>query len=217
MKFTALSWAKDGSGFYYSRFPETDDDEKFQSLNLNQKVYFHQLGEAQSDDRIVYERPDEPEWLMNGAVTDDGRYLVITIAKGTDSRYRIVVQDLEAPDSTPFMLIDNFDFDYTLIGNIGNELVFRTNNGAPRNRLIAISVDNPAPENWRELIGEAKDVLDGVSLASLLETGHGSPRETILYSRIRQVQAWRHGRYKYHDRHGEGRCGLPVPSPRPGD
>lgn len=164
LKFTNLDWAKDGSGFYYSRFPATDDDEKFQSLNLNQTVYFHQLGTSQDVDRVVYERPDQPEWLNTASVTDDGRYLVITIVKGTDSRYRIAVKDLAYPDSEPQMLIDNFDYDYTLVGNIGSELYFRTNNGAPRNRLIAIDVDNPEPNHWREIIPETVDVLDGVSL-----------------------------------------------------
>lgn len=164
LKFTGLDWANDGSGFYYSRFPETDSEEKFQSLNLNQALYFHRLGTPQSEDVVVYERPDEPEWLISGSVTEDGRYLVVTIVQGTDSRYRIAVQDLGDQNARPEILIDNFDYDYTLVGNVGSELLFRTNNDAPRNRLIAIDVDNAQPENWREIIPESVDVLDGVNL-----------------------------------------------------
>jgi len=164
MKFTNISWAGDSSGFYYARFPATAEEEKFQSLNKNQAVHFHQLGKPQEEDEVVYSRPDNPDWLFGNAVTDDGEHLIIVVAVGTDDRYQIIHQDLTDPDAKPQMIIEGFDFDYTLIGNIGNELYFRTNNKAPRNRLITINMDNPAPEYWREVIGEAEDVLDDVSL-----------------------------------------------------
>ena len=164
LKFTGLSWAKDGSGFYYSRYPETKGEEKFQSLNANHAVYFHRLGTSQDDDALVYTQPDNPEWGYAASVTDDGAHLVITVWKGTDDRYQIVHQDLTAADDEPEMLIEGFDYDYSLVGNVGSELYFRTNKDAPRNRLIAIDVENPEPENWREVIPQAVDVLDGVSL-----------------------------------------------------
>ncbi len=164
LKFTGLSWAKDGSGFYYSRYPATSEEDKFQSLNLDQAVYFHTLGTSQAEDALVYTRPDNPEWGYSASVTDDGAHLVITVWKGTDNRYQIVYKDLTDPNAQAEMLIEGFDHDFTLIGNVGNELFFRTNKDAPRNRLIAIDVDAPEPENWREIIGQATDVLDGVSL-----------------------------------------------------
>ena len=164
LKFTGLSWAKDGSGFYYSRYPATSEEEKFQSLNVNQAVYFHRLGAAQEDDELVYHRPAHPDWGYSATVTDDGAHLVITSWKGTDNRYQIIHQDLTDPDAAPKMLIEGFDYDYTLVGNVGSELYFRTNKDAPRNRLIVIDVDNADPENWREIIAQAEDVLDGVSL-----------------------------------------------------
>ena len=164
LKFTGLSWAADGSGFYYSRYPATLAEEKYQSLNKNMKVYFHRIRTNQDDDDIVYERPDQPDWGPRGTVTDDGRHLVITISVGTDDRYSIMHQDLTNPESEPETIIEGFDYDYLLIGNIGDELYFRTNNGAPRNRLIKINSNNPEPENWRESIPEAEDVLDTVSL-----------------------------------------------------
>ena len=164
LKFTGLSWARDGSGFYYSRYPETSDEEKFQSLNENHAVYFHRLGTTQDADALVYSQPDNPEWGYAASVTDDGAHLVITVWKGTDNRYQIVHQDLADEDGEPEMLIEGFDHDYSLVGSVGSELYFRTSKDAPRNRLIAIDVDNPEPENWREVIPEAVDVLDGVSL-----------------------------------------------------
>ena len=164
LKFTGLAWAADGSGFYYSRYPATDSDEKFQSLNKNQAVYFHRLADAQQDDELVYTRPEHPDWGYGAVVTDDGRYLVITVWLGTDDRYQIVYQDLQTEDAEPVTLIEGFDFDYTLAGSKGSELYFRTNNGAPRGKLIAIDVGHPESGNWRVVVPESKDVLSEASL-----------------------------------------------------
>jgi len=164
LKFTGLSWTADGAGFYYSRYPEVSAEEKYQSLNKNMKVYFHRLGTSQEEDSVVFQRPDNPDWGPRGTVTDDGAHLVITISVGTDDRYAIGYQDLTDPESEPVMFIEGFDYDYTLVGNVGDELYFRTNDGAPKNRLITIDVNNPEPENWREVIAEAEDVLDNVNI-----------------------------------------------------
>lgn len=162
LKFTALAWASDGSGFYYSRYPATDSEVKFQSLNKNQAVYFHSIGDVQQDDRLVYTRPEHPDWGYSAEVTDDGRYLVVRVWLGTDDRYQIIYQDLLSKGTEPVMLIEGFDYDYTLAGSLGSELFFRTNNGAPRGKLIAIDVENP--EEWREVIAQDRDVLSEVSL-----------------------------------------------------
>ncbi len=164
LKFTGLSWAADGSGFYYSRYPETSEEEKFQALNMNQAVYFHRLGTDQPEDTLVYTNPDNPEWGYAANVTDDGRHLVITVWKGTDDRYQIIHQDLTDPDAEPVMIIEGFDYDYSLVGSVENDLYFSTNRDAPRNRLIVIDTTNPSPDAWREVIAEADDVLDGASL-----------------------------------------------------
>ena len=167
LKFTGLSWTKDGAGFYYSRYPAIGDDVKFQSPNMNQAIYFHRLGAPQEEDVLVYTEPEHPGRGHSATVTDDGAHLVITSWQGTDSRYQVVHQDLTDPDSTPQILIKGFEHDYSLVGSVGNELYFRSNNNAPRNRLIAIDVDSPEPENWREIIAETDDVLNDANLVGL--------------------------------------------------
>ena len=167
LKFTALTWAADGSGFYYSRFPEVDEDELFQSLNVDNAVYFHRLADSQSDDALVYATPEQPEWLHGAEVTDDGRHLIITTVVGTDERYRVSWKDLRDDDAEIVTLIDGFEHAYSLIGNLEDELLFRSNYAAPRNRVIAIdtaSSERSDPSSWREIIPESADVLDSVSL-----------------------------------------------------
>lgn len=164
LKFTDLTWAPDSSGFYYSRFPAVDEDELFQSLNVNNSVHFHRIGEPQDSDDLVYARPDQPEWRFDASVTDDGRHLVITNGIGTDSRYQLFYRDLSNPDSDIVQLIEGFDFDYSLIDSVGDELLFRTNDGAPRNRVIAMNPAQAEKANWREIIPESTDVLAQATL-----------------------------------------------------
>ena len=162
-KFTLIAWAGDGSGFFYSRFPEPEEGATFQTLNFDQAVYFHRLGSAQAEDRLVYSRPDFPEQGFRVQVTDDGRYLFVTVWKGTDERYEIVVDDL-ADEAPPRLLIGGFDHEYVLAGNVGTTFYLRTDRDAPRSRIVAVDLDDPAPTRWREIVPEADATLVGASL-----------------------------------------------------
>ncbi len=164
LKFTSTTWTKDGKGFFYSRYDAPKEGAEFQSLNLNQKVFYHQVGTFQDDDVLVYRRPDNPDWGFQTEVTEDGRYLIITIWKGTDDKYRIVTKDLAEPYAMPVELIANFDNEYTLIGNDGPVLFFKTDLNAPKRRVIAIDTRKPDGAAWKELIPEAENVMTGVGL-----------------------------------------------------
>jgi prolyl oligopeptidase len=93
---------------------QPEEGAAFTSLNANMKVYYHRVGTAQSADVLVYERPDQPDWGFQLSVSEDGRYLIITVWLGTDDRYRIVVKDLTEPYGLPTELISNFDHEYSL-------------------------------------------------------------------------------------------------------
>ena len=158
-KFSRASWTKDGKGFFYSRYEEPKKGAEFQSLNFNNKLHYHRLGDPQSADEVAYYRPEHPEWQYDGEVTDDGRYLVITTHLGTDERYRITVKDLAEPGAKPVELIDNFEHEYTFVGNDGPVLYFKTSLDAPRRRLIAIDLRKPERQNWQEIIPQAQETL----------------------------------------------------------
>ena len=140
VKFSNLDWAKDGSGFYYSRFPATGEGETFQALNTNQQVYFHKLGTQQGKDRLIYETPEQPELNHTAQVSDDGRWLVVTSSSGTDERYAINLIDLERPEAEPLLLVPGFDHDYTFVGNLGQKFFFTTNDGAPLMKVVSIDI-----------------------------------------------------------------------------
>ncbi len=163
-KFSNLSWTPDGRGFYYSRFDKPDGGAEFQSLNRNQKVYYHTIGEAQSDDRLIHEDPENPDWGFNAEVTEDGHFLVITVWKGTDDKYRVMVRDLTRPGSGLVTLIGHFDNEYSLIGNEGPVLFFKSDFQAPNKCVLAIDFERPQPENWQVIIPETAETLVGASM-----------------------------------------------------
>jgi prolyl oligopeptidase len=163
VKFSAIAWAPDSSGFYYSRFPAPEEGAAFQSLNYDQTLYFHEIGQAQSEDEMIYARPDDPEIGVAGYVVAD-RFLIIQMSKGTDDAYEVAVLDLEQAGAEPQMLIEGFENDYSFIGAQGRTLFARTNRGAPRGRLVAIDLDSPAEADWTEIVPQSENVLIDASL-----------------------------------------------------
>ena len=164
VKFSGASWTHDGKGFFYSRFPEPEKGAAFQGLNLNQKLYYHKLGTPQAEDRLTY-TPGDPKWGVNGGVTDDGKYLIISVSDGTTSRKnRIAYQDLAEAEAKPVDLIDNFDNKFFLVGNDGPVFFFRTDWKAPKGQLVAIDTRKPEKKDWKTIIPESKDTLEGVNL-----------------------------------------------------
>ena len=112
--------------------------------------------------------PDHPDWGFDAEVTEDGRYLVITVWKGTDDKYRVLYKDLLEPYGIPLDLISTFDHEYSFVGNDGPLFFFKTDHQAPRKKLIAIDVRKPPAESQRVLIDEREETLTGVSLVGNL-------------------------------------------------
>lgn len=164
VKFSGAEWTPDSRGFFYARYPQPEEGAAFTSLNTNMKVYYHRVGTLQSSDVLVYERPDHPEWGFQLSVSEDGHYLIITVWQGTDDRYRIVVKDLTEPYGLPYELIDNFEHEYSFVGNDSQVLYFKTNVDAPNRRVIAIDLKKPARENWTQVIAETDNAMDGVGI-----------------------------------------------------
>ncbi len=162
-KFSGAAWLGDGSGFYYARYAPPAEGETYQGTNYNQQLYLRRLGTSLSNDRLVYERPDHKEWGFDPTVSDDGRYLILHVWQGTDTRNRLFYQDLQAGDGV-VELISELEAGYRFVGNDGPVFYFRTDLDSPRGRLIAIDTTRLGRENWRTLIPQGEDVLESVSL-----------------------------------------------------
>ncbi len=166
IKFSGAEWTPDGKGFFYGRFPEpkTGNGKDLKSVNYDQKVYYHRTGTDQAADRLVWEDPEHKDWRAVPHVTDDGKYLILTIEKGTDAKYRVLYRPLDQPEAKPVHLVGEFDAEYDFIDNDGPVFWFKTNKDAPRGKVVAIDIDHPEPRNWVELIPEASETLEQVQL-----------------------------------------------------
>ena len=164
VKFSDAAWTHDHKGFFYSRYDEPRPGRQLEDANFYQKLYYHRLGTPQSEDELVYERPDQKEMGFAASVTDDGRYLVIHAWKGTETENGIFYKDLENPGSKVVELLSGFDASYNFIGNDGPVFWFRTDLNAPRGRVIAVDLRSPARESWRELIPQAPETLEGFAV-----------------------------------------------------
>lgn len=167
MKYTlGASWARDGSGFYYARYPEPPADAHFTAINTDHAIYFHRLGTAQTEDRLVHATPDAPTLSHYPLATEDGRWLVIITGEGTDNRYRVTLIDLAAPDFAPRVLVPGLDNAWSYVGNIGTTFFWATDYRAPRMRIVAMDVAAPGagPENIREIVPEQEATLEGAEL-----------------------------------------------------
>ncbi|WNG21945.1 S9 family peptidase [Cystobacter fuscus] len=168
VKFSDASWTRDGKGFFYSRYDEPKTSEALSGANYYQKLYFHQLGTPQSQDTLVYERKDQKEWGFGGRVTDDGRYLVINVSRGTEQKNLVFYKDLKDPKAKVVELLRDWDAEYDFIANDGTLFWFKTDLDAPRGRVVAIDLRKPERKEWKEIIPQGEETIASVDMVNEL-------------------------------------------------
>ena len=158
-KFSDLAWMPNNVGFLYSRFPEPEEGAAFQSLNADHAVYLHIIGMDQAKDSKIYATPDQPELNHSAELTSDKEWVVITSSSGTDERYEITLNKVDAPKLETRKLVSGFEHDWRLIDGVGDTLYFVTNSDAPRLRVVKtdLGADNP---QFTELVAESDAVID---------------------------------------------------------
>jgi prolyl oligopeptidase len=162
-KFSGAAWRRNGSGFFYARYDAPRPGAEPSGVTQDHQIWFHAVGTSQDADRLVFRRPDQPEWYLGAGVTDDGRFLVVTASKGTNPETAVFVADLSRGETAPRPVLAAMDAEYTVVGNDGETLYVLTNKDAPRRRIVALREDAPA---WQTLVpeGPARDVLSGAAL-----------------------------------------------------
>ncbi len=163
-KFSGAAWSKDHKGFYYSRYDEPKDGEEFKAANFNQKVFYHRLGTAQADDELVYERPDEPRWSFRAWPSEDEKFLLLEIRRGSADKNALYYRELSREEAPFVELLKDFDARYEFVGSEGNRFWIRTDLEAPRGRLVEINLANPESKHWKTILPQSLDTLRSVSL-----------------------------------------------------
>ena len=184
VKFSSASWRRDGTGFYYCRYDEPKGENALKATAKFQKLYFHRLGTAQADDELIHEQKDQPDWMFGGQVSDDGRYLIISVARNTEPKNLVLFRDLakKHADATTQTLIGTWDASYQFLGNSGGTFYFLTDSDAPRYRIVAIDTKHADKAHWKELVPQAAETLQNAGvvnhqfIAEYLQDAHSNVR-----------------------------------------
>ncbi|UOQ98407.1 prolyl oligopeptidase family serine peptidase [Hymenobacter sp. 5317J-9] len=193
VKVSGTSWTAEG--FYYSRYdaPKAGEND-LSGKNEFHKVYFHRLHTPQAEDELVYENPDMSLGFRMAGATEDERFLCLYLTDGVSDGNRLLVRDLTNPAQagTWITLFDSYEFNNTVIGNVGGEVLVYTNYQAPNYRVVVIDPSQPEEASWREVLPEAPNKLESVSQAGgCLLAGylHDASSQVKVYS---ELGAFRH-------------------------
>ena len=170
VKFSGAAWTNDGRGFFYSRFPEPPAGAQLQTKLEHQTLYYHRLGTPQSADLKIYARPDNPTWFVFGSVDETGRYLFVFTSKGTDKNelYLADLGDPMRPNVTAPIepIVTGHDANYSPLGVVAGELLMQVDKDAPMRKIVALPLERPEPANWRTVIPEGSQPIEGASLVA---------------------------------------------------
>jgi prolyl oligopeptidase len=156
-KFTSAAWRRDGSGFYYGAMARPEPGREFEQESRSLRILFHRVGTSSGEDILVFAVPDEPDWLPEAAVSDDDRYLIVSIHRGTNPETQVRILDLEHPGQGYHTLIGGFVAKAVVIGNVGQVFYVLTDDGADTGRIVTISLDDPARR--QEVLAERNETL----------------------------------------------------------
>ena len=173
VKFSKISWTKDNKGFFYSRYPEPQKGKAISQQVINQKLYYHRLGTKQSKDKLIYARPDLPKWIIEGDVSEDGRYLFVYLINGTAPQNELFYADLNNPQKPDVKanlrpLYTKNDAQFIAFGHKNGTLFLQTTLDAPKGRIVAATFNNPDPARWKNIIPEGTGVIQ----SAVMTYGH---------------------------------------------
>jgi prolyl oligopeptidase len=169
VKFSGLSWTKDGKGFFYGRYPEPPAGKALEAAVRDKKIFYHVLGAPQASDRLIYERLDDPSLYIDAEIDETYRYLFITINKGTSNKNELFVKDLGDPlapalDAPVKPLYVGHTGAYSPLGVVKGNLYLQTDRDAPNRKIVATPIDRPDVANWKTIVAEGKQAIESASL-----------------------------------------------------
>jgi prolyl oligopeptidase len=169
VKFSGVSWTKDGKGFFYGRYPEPPPGQSLQAAIRDKKIYYHLLGTAQSEDRLMYERTDEPGLFISAEVDETGRYLFLYTNKGSSNKNELFVKDLQDPlapklDAPVSPLYTGHTAAYDPLGIVNGVLYLLTDRDAPNKKIVAAQLERSATANWKTVVAESKNSIESAGL-----------------------------------------------------
>ena len=162
LKFTGIAW-KGNEGFYYSSYGKPEGTQLSGKTQYH-RLYYHKVGTPQSSDQLVFGGEKTPRRYIGAGLTEDERFLVVSAATSTTGN-ELYVQDLKDPKGKLVTVVGNFENNHNVVDNDGSTLIIQTDLNAPNNRIIAVSFAKPGVENWKDIVPESENAMQGVNTA----------------------------------------------------
>jgi prolyl oligopeptidase len=186
------------SGRYFSVEPTPDNKRIYYTLATEKgpRAYYHEIGSESAKDKLVFGEGLDKQKILQLQLSDDGRYLVYTVAAGSAAeKTEVYLQDLK--EQGPVVPVVN-DLRSPFFPSLaGNRLYLRTNWKAPHWHVFSVSLAAPQREHWQEVIPETD-----ASLEDVVPTGG---KIAALYTRNAASEL------KLFD--ADGKHSNPIPSP----
>lgn len=179
VKFSGIAWIGN-EGFYYSSYDKPKGSQLSAKTDQH-KLYFHKLGTAQKDDKVIFGL-NEKRRYVGANVTEDDKYLVISASNSTSGN-ELYFKDLSVPNSKITNIVNNFDSDSYIIDNKGTKLYIVTNLNAPNQKVVTVDAADPKPANWKDFIAETENVLS-------VSTGSGFIFANYMKDAVSQVKQY---------------------------
>lgn len=187
VKFSDLAWDKSGEGFYYSRYDEPTTGEQLTGVNEYQKLFYHRIGEAQSQDQLIYARSDHKDWGFSAEVSEEGDLLIISVWRGASEKNQLFYKRLNYPNQPVIPLIDHFNHSYSFLGNQGDQVWLMSDRDAPKGQVITLNLKQPDPSQYKVIIPEREEALTSAQMVGGRLALHYIKDAT---SRVRFANLW---------------------------
>ena len=164
IKFSGIAWK--GRGFYYSRYDKPVPGKELSSKNETDKVFFHIVGTAQSDDELIYEDKANPQSFHSVGTTEDERFAILYISDGGKGKKgnALWYRDLSRPEKTFTPIVATAGEDaYGVIDDVGEKFLISTNRNAPNGKVMLCDLQNPDETNWKTILPEKEEPMHAVT------------------------------------------------------
>ena len=183
LKFSGASW-KGNDGFYYSNYERPKVGNVLSAKNENHKLYYHKVGTAQKDDKLIYGNDANPVRYMGGYVSEDEKWLIISTANETYGN-ALYVQSLTKPNASVVPIATGMKEAYSFIDADETYFYIQTDKDAPTGKLVAVPILIPTEANWKIIVDKKPEVLS-------VSSGGGSLFCSYLKDAVTKVYQYDH-------------------------
>jgi prolyl oligopeptidase len=162
VKFSGASWYKDG--FFYNSFDKPKGS-ALAAANEYQKVYYHKLGNDQSKDELIYQDKSVKQMYYGVYASEDERFWFMDKSKGTGNSNLFFWDKNNAAQKDWKQLTFDYSSRTAILDNEGDMFLVVTNDHAPNDKIVSVDSKHPEKENWKTLIAERPEYMDGMAVA----------------------------------------------------